>query len=259
MSIATEISRLNTAKSDIKTAIQNKGVSVPSSTKIDGYPSLISQIQTFDPTNGHEYVEIGGLKWATMNIGANSVTDYGLYFQWGDTSGYESSQVGASGNALVKTFGWADYKFSNGNTAPAQSGQTKYNSGDTKTVLDMCDDAARANWGGNWRMPTTDEYAALGAAVNSAWTADYQGSGVSGLVLTDKTDSSKVLFFPAAGLCYDGSVYDVGSGGLYWSSSVYSSNVQRVYRMYFDSSSVSWQSYYGYRYNGFAVRGVLGE
>lgn len=42
MSIASEISRLNTAKSDIKTAIQNKGVSVPSSTKIDGYPSLIN-------------------------------------------------------------------------------------------------------------------------------------------------------------------------------------------------------------------------
>ena len=41
-----------------------------------------------DPYNGHEYVEIGGLKWATMNIGATQPSDYGLYFAWGDTQGY---------------------------------------------------------------------------------------------------------------------------------------------------------------------------
>ena len=258
MSIATEISRLQGAKADIKTAIENKGVTVPSSTTLDGYPSIITNIPTFDPYNGHDYVEIGGLKWATMNIGATSVTDYGLYFQWGDTTGYESSQVGATGNPLVKTFAWADYKFSNGNTAPGASDMTKYNSADTKTTLEMCDDAARANWGGLWRMPTTDEYAALGAAVNSAWTADYQGSGVAGLVLTDKTDSSKVLFFPAAGSCDYGSVLDVGGRGYYWSSSVNSSRVQRAYDVSFGNGHVRWQGY-GDRYIGVAVRGVLGE
>lgn len=257
MSIASEISRLNTAKSDIKTSIQNKGVSVPSSTKIDGYPSLISQIQTFDPYNGHAYVEIGGLKWATMNIGANNVTDYGLYFQWGDTAGYGASNVGPNTESNKKPFVFADYKFGNGTSSIKVSGITKYNSTDSKTVLDLGDDAARAAWGGQWRMPTSDEYAALGAAVNSAWTTDYQGSGVSGLVLTDKTDSSKVLFFPAAGRCYNGSVNYVGRYGRYWSSSVYSSDVQSAYGLYFYSSSVYWQDING-RYLGFAVRGVVG-
>lgn len=257
MSIATQLQRIMQAKEDIKASIENKGCTVPSSALIDSYAAIIDTIQTFDPYNGHDYVEIGGLKWATMNIGASSITDYGLYFQWGDTSGYESSQVGATGNPLVKTFAWADYKFSNGNTAPAQSGQTKYNSGDTKTVLDLSDDAARANMGGLWRMPTTAEYAALGAAVNSAWTADYEGSGVSGLVLTDKTDSSKVLFFPAAGNCRNGSVDNVGSSGYYWSSSVYSSNVQSAYILYFYNRFVHWQLSDN-RYLGFAVRGVVG-
>ena len=111
--------------------------------------------------------------------------------------------------------------------------------------------------GGSWRMPTTDEYAALGAAVNSAWTADYQGSGVSGLVLTDKSDSSKVLFFPAAGYCYNGSVSNVGSYGSYWSSSVYGSSLQNAYRLGFGSGTVNWQRNY-YRYYGFSVRGVVG-
>jgi hypothetical protein len=79
-------------------------------------------------------------------------------------------------------------------------------------VLEASDDAVIANWGGSWRMPTTEEYVALGAAVNRAWTANYQGSGVAGMICTDKTDSSKVLFFPAAGNCYNGSVSSVGYG-----------------------------------------------
>lgn len=36
----------------------------------------------------HTCVEIGGIKWATMNIGASEVTDYGLWFAWGETQGY---------------------------------------------------------------------------------------------------------------------------------------------------------------------------
>ena len=57
-----------------------------------------------DPYKGHDYVEIGGLKWATMNVGANNITDAGLYFQWGDTQGYTAAQVG-SGEGQ-KYFGW---------------------------------------------------------------------------------------------------------------------------------------------------------
>ena len=257
MSIATELTRIQQAKDDIKTAIESKGVTVPSATTIDGYPSLVNTIQTFDPYAGHDYVEIGELKWATMNIGANSITDYGQYFQWGDTTGYLSGQCGSSSTAYKKPLSWTDYKFGNGTSSPGATGMTKYNASDGKAVLDLCDDAARANWGGSWRMPTTDEYAALGAAVNSAWTADYQGSGVSGLVLTDKTDSSKVLFFPACGLCSYGSVLDVGSNGYYWSSSLYNSNVQNAYGLTFFDGYVAWQ-YSDRRYYGFLVRGVVG-
>ena len=210
----------------------------------------------YDPYNGHDYVEIGGLKWATMNVGATAVTDKGLYFQWGDTQGYTASQCGSGSGQ--KYFGWADYKYGNGTSSPGATGMTKYNASDGKTALDVSDDAVQANWGGQWRMPTTEEFAALGTATTSAWTADYQGSGVAGRVLTDKNDSSKVLFFPAASYCRNGSVYGVGSDGRYWSSSVFSSNVQSAYYLYFNSSRVSWQ-YDDYRYYGFAVRGVFGE
>ena len=208
-----------------------------------------------DPYAGHDYIEIGGLKWATMNIGANSVTETGLYFQWGDTQGYTAEQVG-SGEGK-KYFGWADYKYGNGTSSPTDTGMTKYNATDGLATLEAVDDAAVANWGGSWRMPTTAEFQALGSAVNTAWTADYQGTSVAGLVCTDKTDSSKTLFFPAAGSCVNGSVYSVGNDGLYWSSSLYTYDRQNACRLNFVSNNANWNSLNN-RFFGFAVRPVVG-
>lgn len=207
----------------------------------------------YNTIDGHAYVEIGGLKWATMNVGATSETDYGLYFAWGETQGYTANQVTAG----THSFSWENYKYGNGTSNPRASGMTKYNSTDGKTVLDLSDDTARANWGGRWRMPTTEEFQALGSATTSAWTADYQGSGVSGLVLTSKADSNVKLFFPAASRGSNSSMGNIGREGYYWSSSLKTSNVQYGYLFTFESNFVSWNSGYDRR-SGFSVRPVIG-
>lgn len=65
------------------------------SDKIDNIESVLPK---YDPTNGHEYVDLGlpsGTLWATCNVGAESENDVGLYFQWGDTQGYTADQVGS--------------------------------------------------------------------------------------------------------------------------------------------------------------------
>lgn len=241
-----DISKINVGSTsyDVKDAVAREAISNLFGGSSSSEPSVNN--------NGYDYVEIGGIKWATMNVGASSITDAGLYFQWGDTKGYTASQVGSGSGQ--KAFTWADYKYCNG----TESVMTKYNGTDGKTVLEASDDAVQDAWGGSWRMPTTEEFVALGAAVNSAWTADYQGSGVAGLVLTDKTDSSKVLFFPAAGDCEYGNVLDVGSRGYYCSSSVYSSNVQSAYVLTLNSSRVRWQGRNDRCY-GCAVRGILDD
>lgn len=59
MSIATEITRLNNAKASIKSAIESKGVTVPSSTKLDGYASLVSSIPGIVPTGTINITENG--------------------------------------------------------------------------------------------------------------------------------------------------------------------------------------------------------
>ena len=205
-----------------------------------------------DPYNGHEYVEIGGLKWATMNIGASQPSDYGLYFAWGETQGYTAEQVG-SGEGK-KYFGWEDYKYGNGTSSPGATGMTKYNATDGLTTLEAVDDAAVANQGGSWRMPTTAEFQALGAAVNTAWT---QVNNVYGMLCTDKTDSSKTLFFPAAGYWLNGSVRNIGDNGLYWSSSLATGFRQYAYYLSFGSSKALWSNNNN-RCFGCAVRLVAG-
>lgn len=173
--------------------------------------------------NGHEYVEIGGIKWATMNIGANSVTDTGLYFAWGETQGYTADQIGNL-STDKKHFTWAEYKYGDGTSNPNAAGMTKYNSSDGKTTLDIEDDAAIANLGGSWRMPTAAEFQALCEAVNTEWMTDYLGSGMNGMLMTDKVDSSKVLFFPACGCYGNGGNYILNNIGLYMTSNVSEDN-----------------------------------
>ena len=139
----------------------------------------------FDPTNGHPYVEIAGIKWATMNVGATSETDAGLYFAWGDTQGYTASQVGTD-----KQFTWADYKF---NPSGDGTTMTKYNATDGLVQLDLEDDAAHVIMGGNWRMPTEAELTIL---LNNITNQETTVNGVKGRMFRSKTDITKELFFP---------------------------------------------------------------
>ena len=145
--------------------------------------NFIAGSTEFDP----EYVEIGGLRWAKVNLGATSVagspaTCYGDYYAWGATEPWYSSHVwNADGNTWDYT--WKSDKSSDGsnaynltnapyisNATIAQTAYSKYNSNDGSTTLELSDDAANATWGGSWRMPTTAEFKQLANACNSDLT-----------------------------------------------------------------------------------------
>ena len=193
---------------------------------------------------GHDYVEIGDIKWATMNVGAKDVTDPGLYFAWGETKGYSPEEVGKA-----KLFTCEDYKFGYYN-------QSKYNRIDNLTTLQPQDDPVHVNWRGGWRLPTRKEFVVLKKATISEWVYDYKSSGVSGLLVKDKNDASKELFFPAAGYGSNGSVNNVGSEGDYWSSSLRESDSKSAWFMNFNRHFDGWE-YNSHRRFGFCGRGVL--
>ena len=156
--------------------------------------------------NGYEYVDLGlSVKWATCNVGANSPEEYGEYFAWGE--------VGPK-----SIYDWSTYKHCNGSDTTL----TKYNYSssngtvDNKTTLELSDDAARANWGGSWRMPTDAELTEL--KDNCTWTWTTQ-NGVNGYKVTSDKNG-KSIFLPAAGYRNDNSLLNAGGYGYYRSSSL---------------------------------------
>ncbi len=159
--------------------------------------------------NGHEYVDLGlSVKWATCNVGASKPEEYGDYFAWGEIE-------------PKKVYDLSTYKWCNG----SQNTLTKYCTNctdaqcgtvDGKKQLELSDDAARANWGGSWRMPTEEEQREL--INNCTWTWTTQ-NGVNGCKVTSNKNG-KSIFLPAAGVCIGSSLKSAGSNGNYWSSSL---------------------------------------
>ena len=100
------------------------------------------------------------------------------------------------------------------------------------------DDAARKNWGESWRIPSPDDIQELIDNTDNAWTDDYNSTGKAGYVFTSTTDATKSIFLPAAGCRLGSSLYDAGSHGYYWSSSLSESYSDFAQELGFHSGTV---------------------
>ena len=186
----------------------------PSGLAITEYDRLILNSTTNDVLvrggGNTEYVDLGlSVKWAKCNLGAKTETDYGDYFQWGETT-------------PDTDYTWATYKYCNGtyDTLTKYNPDGYYGTVNNKTTLDPEDDAARAKMGGDWRMPTRDELLELYNNTTNEWVTNFNSTGVNGRKFTSKTDKNKYIFIPASGYYEGGSVRAVGEEGCVWSSSL---------------------------------------
>lgn len=123
-----------------------------------------------------------------------------------------------------------------------------------KNYVPMKTNTVEAIWHNRWKAPTIEQFQELIENTVSKWT---EINGVSGYKFTNKNDKTKYVFFPAAGYFGNGSVYDVGSSGYYWSSSLFTSVVIDGTYLGFDSGNIG--VYSGSRTCGFSVRGVASQ
>ena len=190
--------------------------------------------------DGVEAVDMGlSVKWANMNVGAKKSSGFGTYFAWGETKPKEY-------------YSWNTYAWSRGNTQFL----TKYSTTDRRTQLAISDDAARANWGGEWRMPTVSEYEELINPANCSWEWTNK-DGVNGYKVTSKK-TGKSIFFPITGCRFFGEVQFRAINGIYWTSSLYTTNPNKAWCLEFNFEDVS--VYYGdlssNRFSGRCIRAV---
>ena len=228
--------------------------------------------------NGHEYVEINGLKWATMNIGATEVTgenSYGDYFMWGAVEkAYSSVDVAKTSGAFTfgtkpasykgknttwdktKGFMWPNALYTDGGFFPGSSDNvfTKYTGSkneyaksgeaDGKTTLELIDDAANVNWGRSWRMPTMAEFAALNAITDKGGSTVNKGYTYGTLPAQ--------IFLPFAGIGQYLDLFNDFSG--YWSFSLFADHPDCACALYIDLSHDMVDR--GSRIGGYPVRPV---
>lgn len=187
------------------------------------YPDIFKLANPFSPSMA---VDLGlSVKWAPQNIGADSPEEMGEWFAWGETAPKED-------------YTWITYKYAKGSSdmfipIGHDIGGTRY-------------DAATANWGRSWRMPTVDEYEELIIMCSFEWVAEDDIVGTRGLKVTGPNGNT--LFFP----CTTGLF-----GGDYYTSQAYSNSSPYVHTFYISKSAYYMSS--EMRAYGCYVRAVLVE
>ena len=181
-----------------------------------------------------------GTLWADRNLGAESATDYGDYYMWGSTE-----------PCTDKVCYWrhapftGDFKLYNEDVFEVFRKEA-FPDG----ILSDQYDTAHVQLGGNWHMPTMEQFQELLEFTDSKWISL---EGIRGCQFTSKTNGN-AIFMPTSGYRYCSSVNGVGSGACLWSSTLNSSDMYDAYTLSFLSGDC-FVDYYR-RYYGFCIRPV---
>ena len=206
-----------------------------------------------------------GVKWASRDIDLTKpggfcetpFTYMKSFFSWGNIDGHNP----ISNSAF--SYDWGSVNEQEPYYEGQVYGSTPGNTLTGNIAVGEDFDAARANLGAPWRMPTSAEFAELfanikyinadGTEVDTTNTDKrVDVNGVKGLYLESTINGAR-LFFSCSGVGYGRSWSGRGSNGYYWSAAFSSARDAR--RLGFSSGGVYPQGSSG-RYNGFALRPV---
>ncbi|MCQ2223376.1 MAG: hypothetical protein MJZ35_06280 [Bacteroidaceae bacterium] len=189
-----------------------------------------------DVVGGHECVDLGlpsGTLWSTCNLGAASPLEGGDYFAWAETKGTGAGKHDFS----WETYAWCETSSLNASTLIINKycDNIAYGIADHRLEIEREDDAASANWGSEWSIPSRKQIEELLSKkyTTVTWT---QIANVPGALITSKS-TGKSIFLPAAGCHYGQNVSDAGGYGGYWSSTLVRGRENGAYLLYVESKS----------------------
>lgn len=206
--------------------------------------SVSAKAQNNEP---HAFVDLGlpsGTLWAETNVGASGQEGVGDVFSWGETEPQTPYQMRST------------YKYCITNNR--NSCLTKYCSNsifgcdsfvDKLILLQEDDDAAVANWGSDWRIPTREQWKELMDNTTRKWSEWY---GVKGCFLIGQNGNR--IFLPAVGTYFDEEGFNEQVAGYYWSSSLDINGPDCAHIFYFDADRAEMSSFP--RTNGMSIRPV---
>ena len=193
-----------------------------------------------------------GTIWAGWNIGANSPSEKGSLFAWGELK-------------TKKAYSWDNYFDENGKRFNIDS----LASGKHSLIATECD-VATQSWGSDWCMPSKEQVEEL--INNCAWKWGTSG-GCQGLI--GQGPNGKTIFFPVTGYRNEAEniLWSPNSDGSYWVGELchpkqhdhsnyhemvvaQSQNSQRAYCFSFDNYDKTIKFGCSERYYGHAVRAV---
>ena len=187
------------------------------------HPTWVDTLFLAVNANGHAYVDMGdGLLWATCNVGADSIYHNGDYYAWGELETQYDTLIPLRwkpGIEYYNGYRWPHYRWS------SSGGRATRYKGKDYTTLRPEDDVANHLWGFDWRIPTYGEWEALSDTrnFNWSWTNNYNGTGVSGMVVTSKLEGyqGNSIFLPSSDSDLLSSLNNrAGNHGFYWSSTL---------------------------------------
>lgn len=268
------LATLSTYAQKVEVYLNGKHIDTYYNTPENQYRFVFKQVDDWQNINGYDYVEIGGRKWAKMNVGATSIADspetsYGNYYAWGELDTYYKSfnsedKVNSKTSEITHirgnkfSYNWINYctDDTKDNTFKEWS-PTPFGSG---TVLQQEYDVANWEWKGTWRIPMWEDFQKLYEACGGAsapitdvpetitkggiyWivapkTIDGTTYNVNGVLCVATADRTKRVFFPAAGNVQNVQRKSKGTLCTYWSSSLYTANKSHAYCLYVNNTKV---------------------
>lgn len=179
-----------------------------------------------------EPIDLGlpsGTLWASYNVGATKPEEYGKYYSWGE--------IEVRDQYYFTTYSLCDGTVSSCHDIGENISGTKY-------------DVAHVKWGGEWCMPTKDDFMEL--VYNCEYKETTQ-NGVKGFQFTGP--NGNYIFLPYTGYYWNTENEKAGREGSYWSATQ-TTSVNKAHEMSFKNGEMLWDCYIN-RFAGLTVRPVI--